>query len=440
MRELKTAYDLACQRVIRNKTQYETQATSFEFVTDFNPNIKVEKKEDINLQDSEKINYSGKPLEVTWSGNMLDYGGFARLNRSFVFGLSNRNVKVRTEIQEYYNNVNDSTRKVLEELSNTPVNPKSPKVFGASMPMDMSHTGKKIIFTMIETSQGIHKDYREKLNLFDEIWVPTEIGKKLLKDSGVRAPIYVIPLGVDIDRYNVDAKPLTLKTKLNKFKFISVFKWSYRKGPDLLLKAYLEEFSSKDDVSLLLVTRTLNVPEDVGLKTIMQEFENIRQTVKKDDLPHVALYPELVSERKMPSLYKACNAFVLMSRGEGFGLPNLEASSCGLPVITTNCTAQMEYLDKDNSFLVDPQEYAVSSLSSSGGFSKMAKMAHFYEGQYFPVFGEESIFQARRHMRYVFENEQEAKEKNNNLIEKIKKDYVWDLAIDKVYNRLQESQ
>jgi hypothetical protein len=37
----------------------------------------------------------------------------------------------------------------------------------------------------------------------------------------------------------------------------------------------------------------------------------------------------------LPGLYTACNCFVLPYRGEGFGLPVLEAMACSLPVIVT---------------------------------------------------------------------------------------------------------
>jgi len=326
MRRLKSAYELSLERAIKPKNERIHEASeSFEFVTDFEypEEKKITTEDEVIMRDSETIPFSEKPIEVHWEGNVLDYGGFGRVNRTCVFGLSNRHVAVKVGIQQYHENVNKATGNMLREMSKTPISDKAPKVFGASMPMDMGHSGKKILFTMIETGQSIHKDYSEKLNLFDEIWVPTENGKALLRNNSVYPPIYVIPLGVHADRYNPNIAPLKLNTRLNDFRFISVFKWSYRKGPDLLLKAYLEEFSAKDNVSLLLVTRALNVPEEVGFKVIKEDFDAVKASINKpeEELPHIALYPELVPERKMPSLYKSCDAFILLSRGEGFGLP-----------------------------------------------------------------------------------------------------------------------
>ena len=51
-------------------------------------------------------------------------------------------------------------------------------------------------------------------------------------------------------------------------------------------------------------------------------------------------------------LYVSCHAFVLPTKGEGWGLPFTEAGAMGLPIIATNWGAQTEFLDDRNSFLL----------------------------------------------------------------------------------------
>jgi glycosyltransferase involved in cell wall biosynthesis len=53
-------------------------------------------------------------------------------------------------------------------------------------------------------------------------------------------------------------------------------------------------------------------------------------------------YLGFVSPQKMPSLYAGAVAFVYPSLYEGFGLPVLEALSCGTPVITSRCSSLPE--------------------------------------------------------------------------------------------------
>ena len=53
------------------------------------------------------------------------------------------------------------------------------------------------------------------------------------------------------------------------------------------------------------------------------------------------------------ALYWAADAFLLLSKAEGYGLPVLEAMSCGVPVVGTNCTGIAENIGDGRGFLVD---------------------------------------------------------------------------------------
>lgn len=463
---LKSAYELASQRIVAPKFEKpEKESAIPDFVTDFEyPGVEelpakkefsdafidsktgdsINKEEiqlptgDIRVQKPETVHYDEKVREVCWSGNFLDYGGFARMNRTMAFGLSNRNVKVQLDIQPYLTHVNKATQAELQRLVDNDISPDAPKVYGVTIPLDICHTGKKIVYTMIETSEKVHPDYSGKLNLVDEIWVATEYGKKILQKSNVYPPIYVMPLGVDVERYTSDAGYMDFGPAMKGFKFLSVFRWSYRKGYDLLLKAYLEEFSSEEDVSLLLVSRPVTTPEANGSQVIVDDFTAIKGYIGKneEDLPHVALYTKPIKERMMPKVYNSCNAFVLISRGEGCGLPYLEAAAAGLPVIASNCSGHTDFLNEDNSYLVNPEGYTEANLS--GNLSRMAKLCRFYEGQLFPHFGQESIEIIKANLREVHSNYEEAKKKAEKLKNLVVNNYTWDMAVDRVYNRLKE--
>lgn len=470
MNQLKSAYELAGERIIcskKNKEDKKPEGWDFIDIPEFSDRedrvVEIsgytDQKEKVGINDtkfmdgtnmpeemlvkseeSNTIHYGSDLIEACWAGNFMDYGGFARLNRTMVFGLSNRNVKMRVESEQYLDHVNEATRKQLEYFFNVQLRPSSPKIFGSTVPLNMSHTGKKVFYTMTETSDRVHKDYAEKMNLTDEIWVATKYGKKIMEDSNVRVPIFVMPLGVDIDRYKAGCGIMNFGSAMRQFKFLSVFRWSYRKGFDILIKAYLEEFSSLDDVSLLLVSRSVECPEDQGVERIIEDFKGIKSTVKKseEEMPHIALYTKVIHEKNMPKVYNSCDAFALVSRGEGFGLPYMEAAATGLPVIASHCSGHSDFVNADNSYLIEPDGYIEASLS--GRLSKMAKLCHFYEGQSFPNFGEDAVRQTREHMRYVYENRVEAKKKAEKLRDLVINNYTWDMAIDKVYDRLKEIQ
>jgi len=260
-------------------------------------------------------------VSCQWGGPMFDYGGYARMNRTFTMGLARRGALIKTRPMESITNVNAATEDFIRKLSNIDLPGKYPRVYGQTIPDIIAHGGRKILYTMMETSNGIHKELAERYNLADEIWVPCRWNVDTFRASGVLPEIRVMPLGVDTKMFNPDVEPLNFDFGTRGFKFLSVFGWSYRKGYDVLIQAYLEEFSSKDDVSLIISSRF--VGDKDKKKRIFSDFSHIRSQVAKDDseLPHVTLHCEYTPDKDMPRLYKGGDCFVLPSRGEGFGLP-----------------------------------------------------------------------------------------------------------------------
>src|SRR5207247_1086784 len=66
------------------------------------------------------------------------------------------------------------------------------------------------------------------------------------------------------------------------------------------------------------------------------------------DRPAIALllnhqYPP----HALAALYRSADCFVLPSRGEGWGMPLLEAMACGLPVIATDWSGPRDFLKED---------------------------------------------------------------------------------------------
>ena len=86
----------------------------------------------------------------------------------------------------------------------------------------------------------------------DAFWVPSNYVRQVYVDSGVPAEkVHVLPNGIDPEIFRPEAKPLKLATKKS-FKFLFVGGTIFRKGPDLLLKAYAETFTAAEDVCLVI--------------------------------------------------------------------------------------------------------------------------------------------------------------------------------------------
>lgn len=434
---LKSSYELSEFRIIANKNKTDTQGNSFEFIDisgfSTEPKAKIEKNSEINIM-TEKITYSSERPCAVWDGQFFNYGGFARMNRAFLFGLTNKSALIKPKIDPYLPNINQATQEHIEKLSKISIPPKSPTVYSATMPININHNGKAILFTMMETSQEVHPSYVEKMNCFDEVWTATEYNKQIFINSGVKKPIFVIPLGVYTDRYQETELGFDFKCELKNFRFLSVFKWNPRKNPEFLIRSYVEQFSSKDDSTLILVTRPSMFSEETGEEYITKEIQKIINSTNKQDIPHIVLYTEPISELKMPNVYNSAHCFVLPSLGEGFGLPYLEAGSCNVPIIATNCSGHSDFLNNENSFLINPKGYDRAIINKN--LHHLASSSHYYENQYFPTFNKESESEFGEHMRFVYSNYSKAKEKSIKFKKEIDYKWDWEHSFRKAYNQL----
>jgi glycosyltransferase involved in cell wall biosynthesis len=108
------------------------------------------------------------------------------------------------------------------------------------------------------------------------------------------------------------------------FVFLSIFKWEERKGWDVLLRAYLEEFGPREEVLLLLLTKPFYSGSDFKgemrawaaerLPSLPARGSSGGEVVDWAALPGVYVHHKHLPQQSLPRLYKAAGAFVLPSR------------------------------------------------------------------------------------------------------------------------------
>lgn len=211
--------------------------------------------------------------------------------------------------------------------------------------------------TMFETD-SLPPRWVARCNEMDELWVPSEFNRETFRRAGVRVPMHLVPGGIDSDLYRPDVKPLVVQG-LRGTVFLSVFEWRVRKGWDVLLRAWAEAFSASDDVTLLLRTHAKRIhATDDPTRAINERIDAfLRESCgrnRADVAPIVILGDDLPADA-MPSLYTTANAVVAPTRGEGWGRPFMEAMASGVPVIATRWSAHLEFMNDDNSFLIDSE-------------------------------------------------------------------------------------
>lgn len=209
--------------------------------------------------------------------------------------------------------------------------------------------------TMFETD-GLPPEWVARCNEMDEIWVPTGFNLETFRRAGVTAKLVKVPSGIDTARFRPGLAPLPTHGARGTV-FLSIFEWIYRKGWDVLLRAWARAFGPTDDVTLLLRTYPANTTEGEGITKEIQDridrFLLAELGLRRDQVAPIIVLGEQVPEEDMPRLFAAATAYVAPSRGEGWGRPHLQAMSCGLPVIATRWSGNLEFMNDDNSLLLD---------------------------------------------------------------------------------------
>ena len=255
--------------------------------------------------------------------------------------------------------------------------------------------------TFFETDR-LPQAWVQACNRLDFVWVATEFNRQTFARSGVAAEkLVVIPECFDPAPYLAAADPAAAQEwrEAGQFAFLSVFDWTRHKGWDLLLRGFLEAFEGREDVTLLLKVWSTLGYSDQAIR--QQAAEHIRQTTGHDLLSdkRIRWIPQRLTPEAMIGLYHACDAFVLPSRGEGWGRPYLEAMACGLPTLGTNWSGNTAFMHPENAYLLD---YRLVPVPETCWPELPTYRGHRW--------AEPSLADLKRQMRRVVEERSEAQE------------------------------
>jgi glycosyltransferase involved in cell wall biosynthesis len=239
------------------------------------------------------------------------------------------------------------------------------------------------------------------------IFTTCKQNKEAFINSGVTVPIYVYYHGINPKDY-----PFINRPEDPVWVFGTLGRLSVRKGTDLVVKAFKEEFKTERDVALILKSSDALVP-----------FEGISNLKTTRD-PRITVIGEVLSHEKKLELYKTIDCFVFPSRGEGFGLPPLEAMATGLPVIMTNWAGLSEFGNVEDTMLLD---------------YKMTKAENFTKQIYKEDCGywsEPNFEQLKKYMRWSYEHRKESREMGEKSSKRINKDWTWDKVTNKFIKQI----
>jgi hypothetical protein len=178
--------------------------------------------------------------------------------------------------------------------------------------------------------------------LVEEIWVYSRF---MAENIGAVAPVPVLALPPPVQRPQQTVEPLRLGVPEG-FLFLFVFDYLstvQRKNPVGLIEAFKLAFAPGEGPQLLI--KTINAP----LRPLAEE-ELLWAAHGREDI-HVV--DRSLSGEELNGLMAACDCYVSLHRAEGFGLTLAEAMSIGKPAIATGYSGNVDFMNRENSYLVD---------------------------------------------------------------------------------------
>lgn len=183
----------------------------------------------------------------------------------------------------------------------------------------------------------------------DKIFIISEFGTKEAQKFYVPAEHLVIGMDTSMWRPPTEEEKLSLRGAYgipeDNFVVLSIADNNERKNWPIMCKTMskvIDALEGERKVTYVAVSR-LNFPHGWDFDGMGQRYGIQNNWIKLErGLPFPALW----------GLYALSDAYLLLSKAEGMSYTTLEAMALGLPVVATNCTAQIEHLENNRGFLV----------------------------------------------------------------------------------------
>lgn len=230
----------------------------------------------------------------------------------------------------------------------------------------------------------------KSFELINEIWVPSLFTLNSIS-SKTSKPVHFIPHAISVEVPEINRTHFSLPA--NRFLFLTMFdlhSTSARKNPFAVIEAFNKAFPQNDyTVGLVLkINNASHFPNEVNL---------LRQNIR--GVNNIFLIDKVLSRKEVNGLMNVTDSLVSLHRSEGFGLPLAEAMYLGKPVIATNWSGNIDFMNKNNSCLVD---YKLINIEGSYG--------PYTSGQ---QWAEPQIDQAAQFMKKIFNDKEFAMQIGN---------------------------
>ena len=203
------------------------------------------------------------------------------------------------------------------------------------------------------------------------VWTQRDQQNKPIRQLKLEKPIEVLFEGADTSIYhklNKDVKyPKMIvdemKNVKTSFNFLFVGHWlkgiigEDRKDVGKLIQVFLDSFKNLKTQPGLILKASGAGFSVMDREELMNKIKSIKGTIKADNHPPIYLLHGELTDEEMNALYNhpKVKAHITFTKGEGFGRPLLEASLSGKPVIASEYSGQLDFLQKPLATLLSGQ-------------------------------------------------------------------------------------
>jgi len=191
----------------------------------------------------------------------------------------------------------------------------------------------------------IPDDWISSFGPLDEVWVPSSFVLDAVSMK-TNLPVIRIPHCIHV-KCPKDTDRQTFQLPIDRFLFLVMFdnrSYSQRKNPIAAIKAFQKAFA-KDDPSVGLVLKMQ------GTEFVVGELSQIQNLIQ--DHHNIYIINQTLKREEINALIQSVDCIVSLHRSEGFGLVLAEAMYLGKPVIGTNWSGNTDFMDRENSCVVD---------------------------------------------------------------------------------------
>lgn len=197
--------------------------------------------------------------------------------------------------------------------------------------------------------------------------------------------VHVVPLPVNTETFRQVEVPQKIPEITT---FVAHGKWEYRKNFQGLIKAYTKVAQDNPNRTRLLIKT-----HGYAGMTDAEIFDCVAKWRAEGK---VMVNTGNVTDEDLVKIYNLADAFVLPTRGEGFGVPFLEAMACSLPVVAPDLGGHRDFVSDSNSYLVKSELKKIIPHSVYEAGMKMV---------------EPDLDDLATQMQYIIDNPSEAKRK-----------------------------